>query len=155
MSKFRAQCTRVQRQLHQRSRWEEPRAPRLRAALQFLDEVDLGIFRERGSVMKSVPLFLKGLFRNALKFALEEASAQEDVRQVRGWKLLVLLPRMLTGTFCRPVPNATNKQQSQDAGAEGAFGMMVNAGLPGQKCCVTGRTLFSTPGVGRCPIGSR
>ena len=75
---------------------EEPRAPRLRAALQFLDEVDpMSIFRERGSVMKSVPLFLKGPFRNALKFALEEASAQEDVRQVRGWKLLVLLPRML------------------------------------------------------------
>ena len=41
--------------------------------------------------MKSVPLFLKGPVRNALKFAL----AQEDVRQVRGWKLLVLLPRML------------------------------------------------------------
>ena len=72
---------------------EEPRAPRLRAALQFLDEVDpRRIFRERGAVMKSVPMFLKRSFRNALKFALEEASAQEEARQVRGWKLLVFLP---------------------------------------------------------------
>ena len=70
---------------------EEPRAPRLRAAMQFLGEVDpMSIFRERGAVMKSVPMFLKGPFRNALKFALEEASAQEDARQIRGGKLLVL-----------------------------------------------------------------
>ena len=42
-----------------------------------------------------MPMFLKGPFRNVLKFALEKASAQEDARQVGGWKLLVLLPRML------------------------------------------------------------
>ena len=40
---------------------EEPEAPRLRAVLQFLDQVDpISIFRERRAVMKSVPMFLKG-----------------------------------------------------------------------------------------------
>ena len=45
--------------------------------------------------MKSIPNFLRGYFRNALKFALEEASFDGDpARSVRGWKLLVMLPRM-------------------------------------------------------------
>ena len=47
--------------------------------------------------MKTVPKFLFGPFRNALKFAMEEATAgvpdRESVRQVRGWKLL--FPRLL------------------------------------------------------------
>ena len=46
--------------------------------------------------MKSIPKFLRGPPRNALKFALEEASFVGDpARSVRGWKLLVMLPRML------------------------------------------------------------
>ena len=57
-----------------------PRAPRLRAALQFLDEVHpTEIFREQGVVMKSVPQFLKEPLRNALKLALDETSVQEVV----------------------------------------------------------------------------
>ena len=43
-------------------------------------------------MMKSIPKFLSP-FRNALKFALEEASF-DPARSVRGWKLLVMLPRM-------------------------------------------------------------
>ena len=75
---------------------ERPWGPRLRAAFLFLDTVDpVRIFRQRGAVMKSVPRFVKGPFRNALKFALEEALAQDEVQQVRGWKLLMLLPRMV------------------------------------------------------------
>ena len=53
------------------------------------------IFEQRAPVMKGVPKFLRGPFRNALKFALEEATAQDVVRQTRGWKLSVMLPRML------------------------------------------------------------
>ena len=49
--------------------------------------------------MRSVPKFLKGPLRNALKLALEEATwgnnVQDEVRQERGWKLLQFLPRML------------------------------------------------------------
>ena len=77
-----------------------PRGVSLRMALVSLDEVDPHIvFRQRASVMRSVPKFLEGPFRNALKLALEEAtwgnSVQDEVRQERGWKLLELLPRML------------------------------------------------------------
>ena len=77
-----------------------PRGVSLRMALASLDEVDPHIvFRQRASVMRSVPKFLEGPFRNALKLALEEAtwgnSVQDEVRQERGWKLLELLPRML------------------------------------------------------------
>ena len=55
---------------------EEPRGPRLRAAFLFLDTVDpIRIFRQRGAVVKSAPQFVKKPFRNASKFALEEASA--------------------------------------------------------------------------------
>ena len=42
--------------------------------------------------MKSV---LRGPLRNALKFALEEASSAHQPHCVRGWKLLILLPQML------------------------------------------------------------
>ena len=46
--------------------------------------------------MKSVPRFLHGPFRNALKLAMEEALVSGDpLTHERGWKVLVLLPRML------------------------------------------------------------
>ena len=48
--------------------------PAVRAALVWLDEVDLvEVFKVRASVMKSVPKFLAGAFRIALRTALEEA----------------------------------------------------------------------------------
>ena len=77
-----------------------PRGPALREALERLDLVDTTrIFALRGAVMKTVPKFLFGPFRNALKFAMEEATAgvpdRESVRQARGWKLLLLIPRPL------------------------------------------------------------
>ena len=77
-----------------------PRVPALREALEGMDAVDVTrIFTLRGAVMKAVPKFLFGQFRNALKFALEEATAgvldRESVRQSRGWKLLFLIPRLL------------------------------------------------------------
>ena len=51
--------------------------------------------KKRPSVMKSVPHFLKGPFCNAPRLALEEAVSEDAIRQERGWKLLLLLPRML------------------------------------------------------------
>ena len=45
--------------------------------------------------MKNVPRFLKGPFRNVLRVALEEATSVQECRQERGWKLFILLPRML------------------------------------------------------------
>ena len=49
--------------------------------------------------MRSVPFVMRGAFRSALRIALQEiidgTEAQSEVRTVRGWKLLLLLPRML------------------------------------------------------------
>ena len=62
-----------------------------------MDEVDVErIFSLRPSVMRSVPRFLQGPFRNAMKMVLEEIMASvEDVRVTRGCKVFLMLPRML------------------------------------------------------------
>ena len=62
-----------------------------------MDEVDVErIFSLRAAVMRSVPRLLQGPFRNAMKMVLEEIMASvEDVRVTRGWKVFLMLPRML------------------------------------------------------------
>ena len=65
-----------------------------------LDVVQLcDVFERRGCLMQSVPRFLKGPFRRALRVALEEilrgARTNDSTTEERGWKLLLLLPRML------------------------------------------------------------
>ena len=75
----------------------------VRTALAWLDHVNLvQVFQRRAFVMKSVPKFLIGAFCIALRTALQEAvlggDEGDDIRQMRGWKLLLLLPRMLLST---------------------------------------------------------
>ena len=77
-----------------------PSAAAQRAGFVLLDHWDLGeTFAQRGCLMRSVPRFLWGSFRVAMKVALEEimagVSRRSEIQQVRGWKLLLLLPRML------------------------------------------------------------
>ena len=76
---------------------DPPSAPQLRAAFEAMDRVNVvEIFRHRAAVMKSVPRFLRGPFRNAMKLVLEEVLASDqEVRQERGWKVLMMLSRML------------------------------------------------------------
>ena len=77
--------------------------PRVRVPLRaftILDAVCLtDVFENRARVMPSVPFVMRGAFRSALRIALQEiidgTEAQSEVRTVRGWKLLLLLPRML------------------------------------------------------------
>ena len=70
-----------------------------------LDMVDLErVFEVRALVMKSVPGFM-GAFRGAMKIGLEEIKKGQLASNVetttRGWKLFVLLPRMLLQTTPR------------------------------------------------------
>ena len=44
-------------------------------------------FDERACVMKSVPRFLRGPYRIALRVALEEIESADDTRRELGWKL--------------------------------------------------------------------
>ena len=50
--------------------------------------------------MQNIPICIRGPFRNAMRMALEEITVPGDfVRQERGWKLFMLLPRLF---FHRP-----------------------------------------------------
>ena len=76
------------------------RARNVAIGMASLDEFDLPeIFKHRARVMRTVPLFLKGAFRGALRVAFEEAQCardtNDDARNSRAWKLFMLLPRML------------------------------------------------------------
>ena len=74
----------------------------IRDAFRRLDDVDVeDIFRKRGFVMKSIPFCLRGLYRVALRVALTESVAADPVRRGRGWKLFLLLPRMLLSRRAR------------------------------------------------------
>ena len=57
------------------------------------------LFESRANVMRSVPHVLRGAFRMALRVACQEIldgmEATSEVRTVRGWKLFMVLPRML------------------------------------------------------------
>ena len=60
-----------------------------RAALQSLDDLNLvEVFSRRPSGMRTA-------FRNALRVAIQEALSVDERRSERGWKLLLMLPRML------------------------------------------------------------
>ena len=78
----------------------------VRDALRWLDGVDLNVvFQRSANVMKSVPHFLRGPFRNAMKVLIEEIVAgherQDGMREERAWKGLLLLPRLLLHRKCR------------------------------------------------------
>ena len=71
-----------------------------RAAFASLDGVDLKfLFRCRACVMKCPPQFMRGAYRAAMRLALEEIEsgyiAGDERRTCRGWKLFLILPRML------------------------------------------------------------
>ena len=71
-------------------------SPVLREVLRRLDRINLEtIFSKRAVVVKTVPHFLKGPRRSAMHIAMTDATCDEHVRRSRGWKLFLLLPRML------------------------------------------------------------
>ena len=71
-----------------------------RRAMASLDEVDLeSEFTTRACVMKTPPVFLRGMYRSAMRFALTEADRGREAGDMlmlsRAWKLFLLLPRLL------------------------------------------------------------
>ena len=76
------------------------RIPAVRRALESLDSIDLReVFVRKAVVMKVPPRFLKGAYCAALRMAMIEVRhgrLDGDVeRQLRGWKLFLLVPRLL------------------------------------------------------------
>ena len=63
----------------------------IRKAFLSLDAVDLHtIFAKRAAVMKAIPRFSRGSFRNAMRVAMDEALQTNEVRRTLGWKLFVV-----------------------------------------------------------------
>ena len=88
-----------------------PGVATLRGAFASLDDVNLvEEFDERACVMKSVPRFMNGPHRIAMRVALDTT---DEVRVERGWKLFLLLPRMLLHRASRggliPRPKLMNR----------------------------------------------
>ena len=68
----------------------------------WLDGVDLEAeFQRRAAIMKTVPHLLRGPYRSAMRLAMREAFHDSEQRRQRGWKLLLLLPRLLLFRPCR------------------------------------------------------
>ena len=70
------------------------------AGFASLDEVDLAeVFEVGACVMKSIPKFMRGAYRWAMKVSLQEiqrgSAANNSTVETRGWKLFFLLPRLL------------------------------------------------------------
>ena len=73
---------------------------RFSASFEWLASVDVeSLFAKRACLMKAVPGFMKGAYRSAMRIALAEIdegrSHQAILRSSRGWKLFLLLPRLL------------------------------------------------------------
>ena len=69
-------------------------------AFASLDSVNLVVtFQHRPRLMQVVPWVLRGAFRGAIQEALQEilagSASNDEVKATRGWKLLLLLPRMI------------------------------------------------------------
>ena len=65
-----------------------------------LDEIHLETeFRTKANLMLSAPKFLEGAHLSALRLAMEEIRqgrrTNNEARRIRGWKLFLLIPRML------------------------------------------------------------
>ena len=88
--------------------------------------------QERPCIMKSVPRFLRGNCPIVMRTALEEICAgersREEARAERGWKLFILLPRMLLHRQPRggPIPRAMLISRFESF-VRGAWGSLIQA----------------------------
>ena len=90
------------------------------------------VFSVRAVVMKSVPRFLAGVFRGALKAGLQEIckgrAANNVVAEERGWKLFLLIPRLL---LWRP-PRCLEVAFKNDGGSSAMLERSLEAAMQGK-----------------------
>ena len=77
-----------------------PLSPALQAGCRWLATVDVeAVFRRRAVLMKTVPVFMQGAYRSAMRVAMSEIDAgrsnSDRTRSAAGWRLFMLLPRLL------------------------------------------------------------
>ena len=78
----------------------EVAVPEFRVTSQAIRDAFMGldlsiVFSRRAAVMKTIPNFLRGSYRSAMRVAMEEALHPLQARRTLGWKLFLLLTRML------------------------------------------------------------
>ena len=110
----------------------------IKEGLTSLDTVDMcHLFSMRAMVMKSPPKFLRGAYRSALRIALREicegAAQHDETRQTCGWKLLVLLPRMVL--FRPPRGGLIPRQRLFDRFVLFNQGSWIQLLIEGRECC--------------------
>ena len=103
------------------------------------------VFTCRASEMRTIPRFLWGSFRVALKVAMAEVSSGQSsrdvLRQERGWKMLLLLPRLLLHRSPRGGPISRAKFFGRfDQFAAGQWDELLNAS---QTCAQEAATAFT------------
>ena len=77
-----------------------PLSPALQAGFRWLATVDVeAVFRRRAVLMKTVPVFMQKSYRSAMRVAMSEIDAGRSngdrTRSAAGWRLFMLLPRLL------------------------------------------------------------
>ena len=77
-----------------------PQSRAMTVGFRSLDEVNMDdIFELRALVMKTIPKFMRAVFRGAMKVSMEAIvrgrETNDVVAETRGWKLFLLLPRLL------------------------------------------------------------
>ena len=75
-------------------------SPALQVGFRWLATVDVeAVFRRRAVLMKTVPVFMQGAHRSAMRVATSEIDAGRSngdrTRSAAGWRLFMLLPRFL------------------------------------------------------------
>ena len=78
-----------------------PLSPALQAGFWWLATVDVeAVFRRRAVLMKTVPVFMQGAYRSAMRVAISEIDAGRSngdrTRSAAGWRIFMLLPRLLS-----------------------------------------------------------
>ena len=116
----------------------------LRTAFLLLDGVDLVDEMRERAIVKSVPRALRGNYRIAMRTALEEICAghrsRETVREERGWKLFLLLPKMLLHRPARGDPISRSKLVSRfESIVRGDWGALISASRVSNIQAVTAR----------------
>ena len=116
----------------------DPRRIIIAASFGLLDEVCLkDEFNHRAHVFEVVPFVVRGAFRGAMWLAFEEILEGHEVhsntRMSRGWKLLMLLPRML---LHRPSDGGhISRKQVEERFRRFQEGEWLSLLREGQGCC--------------------
>ena len=132
------------------------RARAVTSGFESLDIVELtDVFQFKASIMQSVPKFLHGAYRSALRQAIDGVKSgleRNDVAlQVRAWKLFLLVPRMLLFRPCRggTIPRKTIEERVA-LFQSGHWDVLVEMSLDASMQAGHGSIQAQEKGLGQC-----